>query len=165
MVGLEATLIKHTNFNEFDWNGWPHPHELERFFLAPKGQEWSFAGRNDSWGLKVEGLCGTDGRPGFEQVTADLTMIGNLAHGVFLAYARWDGRIQQQRSYVAKGDLNRLGEFVRSLHGTPLSVGLFIPFRAAWPAVKEFIETDGELPTSIEWIASSDLPPETFPDP
>lgn len=67
-------MIKHTNFDEFDWNGWPHPHELERFFLAPKGQEWSFAGRNDSWGLKVEGLCGTDGRPGFEQVTADLTL-------------------------------------------------------------------------------------------
>jgi hypothetical protein len=42
---------------------------------------------------------------------------------------------------------------------------LFIPFRTAWPAVREFIETDGELPTSIEWIASSDLPPETFPDP
>ncbi|OJU25574.1 MAG: hypothetical protein BGN91_10920 [Nitrobacter sp. 62-13] len=73
--------------------------------------------------------------------------------------------MRQQRSYVAKGDLSRLGEFVRSLHGTPLSVGLFVPFPVAWKAVKEFIETDGELPTSIEWIASSDLPPETFPDP
>jgi hypothetical protein len=51
------------------------------------------------------------------------------------------------------------------LHGDPLSVGLFVPFPVAWKAVKEFIETDGELPTSIEWIASSDLPPETFPDP
>jgi len=54
---------------------------------------------------------------------------------------------------------------VRSLHGTPLSVGLFVPFPVAWKAVKEFIETDGELPTSIEWVANSDLSPETFPDP
>jgi hypothetical protein len=32
-------------------------------------------------------------------------------------------------------------------------------------AVKEFIETGGALPTSIEWIANSDLPENTFPDP
>ncbi|WP_292613181.1 Imm1 family immunity protein [Nitrobacter sp. 62-13] len=165
MVDLEATLIKHTNFDEFDWNGWPHPHELERFFLAPKGEEWSFAGGNDSWGLRVEGLCGTEQRSRFEQVTSNLSMIGNSDLGVYLSYRKWDGRVRQQRSYVAKGDLSRLGEFVRSLHGTPLSVGLFVPFPVAWKAVKEFIETDGELPTSIEWIASSDLPPETFPDP
>lgn len=73
--------------------------------------------------------------------------------------------IQRKQTYNSKGDLRRLGEFVRSLHGTPLSVGLFVPFPVAWKAVKEFIETDGELPTSIEWIASRDLPPETFPDP
>ena len=40
-----------------------------------------------------------------------------------------------------------------------------MPFPNAWKAVKEFIETDGELPKSIEWIASSDLPPEAYPDP
>jgi len=165
MVDLEATLIKHTNFDEFDWNGWPHPHELERFFLAPKGEEWSFAGGNDSWGLRVEGLCGTEQRSRFEQVTSNLSMIGNSDLGVYLSYRKWDGRVRQQRSYVAKGDLSRLGEFVRSLHGTPLSVGLFVPFPVAWKAVKEFIETDGELPTSIEWVANSDLSPETFPDP
>jgi hypothetical protein len=60
-------------------------------------------------------------------------------------------------------DLSRLGEFVESLHETQLSVGLFIPFPAAWKAVKEFMETDGELPTSIEWIATRDFPPGTFP--
>jgi hypothetical protein len=32
-------------------------------------------------------------------------------------------------------------------------------------AVKEFIETDGELPKSIEWIADPDIPPGAFPDP
>ena len=31
--------------------------------------------------------------------------------------------------------------------------------------VKEFMETDGQLPKSIEWVANSDLPPNTFPNP
>ncbi len=50
-------------------------------------------------------------------------------------------------------------------HGTPLPVGLFIPYATAWKAVKEFIETDGKLPKNIEWIANRDLPENTFPDP
>jgi hypothetical protein len=39
------------------------------------------------------------------------------------------------------------------------------PFKSAWLAVKEFIETDGQLPKSIEWIANKELPVGTFPDP
>jgi len=31
--------------------------------------------------------------------------------------------------------------------------------------VKEFIETGGQLPKCIEWVANKDLPPNTFPDP
>jgi hypothetical protein len=31
--------------------------------------------------------------------------------------------------------------------------------------VKEFMETDGELPKSIAWIANKDLPANTFADP
>ena len=61
--------------------------------------------------------------------------------------------------------MTRLHEFVRTLHDDPMPVGLYIPFAEAWKAVKEFIETDGELPKSIEWIANKDLPPNTFPDP
>ena len=39
------------------------------------------------------------------------------------------------------------------------------PRRLAWKAVKEFLENEGALPKSIEWIANSDLPPNTFPEP
>jgi hypothetical protein len=46
-----------------------------------------------------------------------------------------------------------------------MPIGLFIPFAEAWKAVKEFIETEGELPKSIEWVRNRDLPPNTFPDP
>jgi hypothetical protein len=42
---------------------------------------------------------------------------------------------------------------------------LFIPFEKGWLAIKEFMLNEGELPTSIEWVASDDPPPETFPDP
>jgi hypothetical protein len=58
--------------------------------------------------------------------------------------------------------LSHLREWVRNLDNDPLPVG---PFKSAWLAVKEFIETDGALPKSIEWVANRDLPPGTFPDP
>ena len=90
-------------------------------------------------------------------------MWGNPEHGVLLIYSKWGGGIKE--IYSSKGDLARLGEQVRTMHDTVLPVGLFIPFKKAWIAVKEFIETDGKLPRSIEWIANRDLPPNTFPDP
>jgi hypothetical protein len=152
-------------FGKFGSDGWPALSEFEPFFLAPKGQEWSFQGGNDSWGLEVQGLYGTEDRAEMDRVDVHLYMIGNRELGVYLDYDKWDGRIRHKYSYVPKGDLGRLGEFVKSLHGTELSVGLFIPFSVAWKAVKQFMETDGELPTSIEWIATRDLPPQTFPVP
>ncbi|UZE47603.1 Imm1 family immunity protein [Rhodopseudomonas sp. P2A-2r] len=115
--------------------------------------------------MDVKGLDGTAALPEINQVGAALAMVGKPELGVYLAYDKWDGREQKKFNYNARGDLSRLGEFVRSLHDTPLSVGLFIPFPLAWKAVKEFMETDGEIPTSIEWIASKDLPPEAFPVP
>ncbi len=143
---------------------WPEPREIEPYFLAPPGQEWSYSGGNDSWGLRAEGLYGTeDLQLGKGRVDAELAMWGNPNHGVLLIYSKWGGGYKDM--FSSKGDLGRLHELVRSLHDTPLPVGLFIPFREAWKAVKEFIETDGELPKSIEWVANKDLPPNTFPDP
>jgi hypothetical protein len=60
--------------------------------------------------------------------------------------------------------MTRLKEWVRNLHNDPLPVGLFISFPKAYDAVKECIETDGQLPKCIEWVANKDLPPGTFPD-
>ena len=165
MAVREMEVKKTIYFDNFPHHGWPAVSELEPFFLAPKGQEWSFEGRNDSWGIDIDGLYGTEDRAEIDRVGVHLYMIGNRDLGVYLIYDKWDGRIRQKYKYAAKGDLSRLGQFVESRHETPLSVGLFVPFPVAWKAVKEFMETDGELPTSIEWIASRDLPPETFPDP
>jgi hypothetical protein len=67
--------------------------------------------------------------------------------------------------YSSKGDMSRIGEWVRTLHGDQRPIGLYIPFEEAWKAVKKFIETDGELPKSIEWVENATLPEGTFPAP
>jgi len=152
-------------FGPFYGGRWPPVGRLEPFFLAPKGQEWSYDGGNDSWGMGVKGIAGTDGLPEIDQVKVTLYMFGNPDLGVYLQYDKRDGRIRHMYSYVAKGDLSRIREYVKTLHGTELSVGLFIPFREAWKAVKEFMETDGGRTSSIEWIDTRDLPPEAFPVP
>ena len=106
-------------------------------------------------------LCG-DGLSG-KRVDLDLTLYGIPGVGVLLIYHKYGGGYQDE--YTSKGDMSRLQEWVRNLHQTPLPVGLFIPFPKAYEAVKEFIETDGQLPKCIEWVANKDLPPGTFPDP
>ncbi len=158
-------MIKSTYFDTLDTSGWPTPDQLEPYFLAQKGKEWSYHGGNDSWVLDAQGLLGTEGLPSIDRVNVHLYMTGHPDHGVLLQYAKWDGRIKKGFSYGSKGDLRRVREHVRSVHGTLLPIGLFVPFPVAWRAVKEFIETDGELPKGIEWIASRVIPPEAFPDP
>jgi len=144
-------------------NGWPNPKELEPYFLGPPAQRLAFESANDNAGLAAEGVDGTEDLDTNEgRIDVDLDMWGHPELGVLLVYSKWGGGSKQM--YSSKGDVSRLREWVRSKHGTPLPVGLFVPYDAAWDAVKEFIETDGELPNSIEWIANRDLPRGTFPD-
>jgi Immunity protein Imm1 len=97
-----------------------------------------------------------------DRIDIILQMWGDPDLGVLLVWTKWGGGHQQ--AYTSKGDLTRLHEYTRTLHDDPLPIGLFISFEQAWRAVKEFLETDGALPKSIAWIASQDLPPDTFPD-
>jgi hypothetical protein len=155
---------KRSYFDVFDGRGWPTPSDLEHYFLAPSGKRWTFETGNDSWGLHWEGADGTnDLEIGKGRIDIRLEMWGHPDLGVLIIYSKWGGGHKQ--TYTSRGDLSRLRELVRGMHGTPLPVGLFIPYEFAWNAVKEFIETDGALPKSIEWVANRDLPPNTFPDP
>lgn len=157
-------MKKHGYFDTFSDDRWPSLDWLKPYFIAPPGKEWFSSGGNDSAGFVIEGLHNTEHLPAHQvRVDADLMMWGNPAHGVLLIYSKWGGG--RREVFSSKGDLSRIRELVRSLHDTPLPVGLFIPFPKAWLAVKEFMETEGELPKSIEWIANRDLPPNTFPDP
>lgn len=157
-------MRKSTYFASRASDGWPEPKELERYFLAPRGQRWFFETGNDSAGLLAEGVDGTEPLEfGKGRIDIELAMWGHPDLGVLLIWSKLGGG--SRLMYSSKGDLSRLREWVRSTHDTPLPVGLFVPYETAWKAVKEFIETDGELPKSIEWIANRDLPPNTFPDP
>jgi hypothetical protein len=146
-------------------DSWPTVEQLEPFFLAPPGQEWSYDGGSDSWALNGDGMYETGHLPRIDQVNVHLIMIGHPEHGVYLQYDKWDGRTKSRSDFSVAGDPGRFREYVWSMHGTPLSVGLFISFATAWKGVKEFIESDGELPQTIEWVASDTLPSFAFPDP
>ena len=147
-----------------DQDGWPNPKELEHYFLGPQREYWHPESRSDAAALWAKGVHGTehlDVEKG--RIDIELLIWRNPDFGVLLIYSKWGGPYKEM--FSSKGNLSRLHAFVRAAHDTLLPVGLFVPFGAAWKAVKEFIETDGELPKSIEWIANQDLPPGTFPDP
>lgn len=157
-------MRKSAYFDSRPRKGWPTPQELQQYFLAPPGKQWFDTGGNDTAGLDVEGVDGTAHlEEGKGRIDIHLDMWGNPDLGVLLIYRKHGGGYDE--TYTSVGDLSRLGEIVESLHRTQLPVGLFIPFEQAWLAVKDFIETDGELPRSIKWIANKDLPPGTFPPP
>ena len=153
-------------FGDFDGPYWPAPEQLQKYFLGPSAKhQWPFPRHYDCGMLGGYGLYGTEHLPDDQSVTVHLNVTGNSTTGVMLQYSKWDGRIRRRITYNSRGDFSRLREFVHNTEGFLLSKGLFIPFETAWNAVKQFIETDGELPTSIEWIARHHLPPGTFPDP
>lgn len=145
--------------------GWPLFNELEPYFRSPpEGRGWFDETGNDSASIRLQGIEGTDLLPqGKGRIDINLLLWGNPELGVLLIYEKVGGG--HMEGYCSKGDLRRLGQWIRSTHDTPLPVGLFVSFAEAWKAVKEFMETEGRLPTSIEWIKGSELPPGTFPDP
>lgn len=159
-------MRKESSFGEHWGDGWPELKEIQASLLESAQREAFFAKGRDGGCLTARGLYGTEDLPVREGlVTAILFFHLHPDYGTTLLYTRWDGRVQKKDSFSSKGDLRLLGKFVRSFHGTPLSLALFIPFEHGWKAIKEFMETEGEFPKSIEWISDADLPPETFPDP
>jgi hypothetical protein len=154
-------MRKRAYFDEYWGPGWPDPKSIEHFFIGKQQQPWLPG--NDGAVLTAEGVDGTEHLESNRgRMDIRLYITGHPARGVTLCYQKWGGGFHD--TYYSKGDLSRVREVVRSMHGTPDLMGLFIPFEQAWLAVKEFIEMDGALPKSIEWIASRDLPPNSFPD-
>ena len=163
MAALETEVRKRINFQEMVSPGWPSPKALEPFFLTPATHPWTPGHRgSDEYALEADGLYGTADRAERDRVVVHLTMIGTPDFGVFLHYSKWDGRVRKAQNFFSKGDMRRIREWLRTLQDDLRPIGLFIPYAQAWKAVKEFMERDGELPTSIEWVDAEDLPPNTF---
>jgi hypothetical protein len=160
-------MRKDAYFHTFLGPGWPSEAFLKPYFRTPPAGaiSWFPNSGNDSGGLSLEDLDSTGLlRPDLGRKDIQLDMWGNPELGVLLQYTRLGGGVPRQ-DWFSKGDMSKIRQWVRSLHNDPLPVGLFIPFDKAWFAVKEFMETEGKLPSSIEWVTSDDLPANTFPDP
>jgi hypothetical protein len=157
-------MKKHIYFAEFVEDDWPPPHRLEPYFFTAEGQERFFDGRNDSWGLSAYGADGSERLPlGEGRIDIHLTIVGHRDLGVLLHYRKRGGGWKD--SYCSRGDLRLLTRHVETVHGDLVPVGLFVPFATAWLAIKDFIEHDGALPTSIAWIDDKEIPKEAFPSP
>jgi len=159
-------------FPQFCGSFWPSSDALSNYFLTPEGTDQTFSGGNDGWSLSIAGLYGTEHlirytedprNPEGTAVEAHLTAWFNPQLGVLLGYSKFGGGYGEH--YFSVGDLSQLTLWVYTLHGDLRPIGLFIPHSKAWTAVKEFMDREGELPNAIEWIASRDLPANTFPDP
>lgn len=155
-------MQKTADFASIHYERWPQPHEIEHYFLAPPGQRWFFETGDDTARFDAEWTEGTEHLKRRRR-NASLALMAHPTLGVCLQWSKWDGN--QGSTFFSKGDLTRLRRFVRNSHDTPISVGLLVPFDVAWKAVKEFLETDGQLPSGIEWIDDKDLSSDVFPDP
>jgi hypothetical protein len=156
-------MRKTTYFRDYEEEGWPDPAWLAPYFLTPSGRHRAFGLTNDCWGINLDGIEGTEHLPAFNgRIDIHLTIVGHPDVGVSLGYQRFadDGL-----DLYSKGDLGKLREYLRTMHGDLVPIGLYVSFETAWKAIKEFIERDGALPKNITWIEGQDLPADTFPDP
>jgi hypothetical protein len=124
-------MKKSSYFDSRETDGWPEAKALKPFFFAPGRAGMVPHWRNDGASIEAEGIDGTDRLPpNGGRIDLRLLMWGIPNLGVLLIYSKWGGG--HRETYSSKGDPRRLREWVRTLHNTPLPVGLFIPFKAAW---------------------------------
>ena len=158
-------------FRDLRTNYWPALEAIKPYFLAPDApQMWGESG-NDDWAIGIYGFNGTEDGLRFarvgsgqkQQEWAELEMWGDPNLGVMLWYQRVGGgpTIYQ----YSAGDMSRQNQWTRTLQSDLRPVSLYIPYDKAWLAVKEFMETDGQLPKCIQWISSMDVPSNSFPVP
>ena len=158
-------MKKESYFAELPNDSWPSLEQIRPYFLATPGREWFFTGGVDSAVLIGIGKDDTERLPvRGGRIDVRLYMLGKPGIGVSLTYDLWDGRHHEKSQWISKGDMSHHGRMVTTLEGDQYPECFFIPFVEAWNAAKEFVETEGELPKTIEWFASRDLPPNTFPD-
>ena len=116
---------------------------------------------NDGAGLLAEGVDDSKQLEfGKGRIDIGLEMWGHPDLGVLLIWSKLGGGFKLMFSSQGRPDPASASGF-EALTIRRCRVGLFVPYETAWKAVKEFIETDGELPKSIEWIANRELPPGT----
>jgi hypothetical protein len=156
---------KQASFNDYWGNGWPDISTIECCLGDPDKRAQFFAEGHDGGCFSVEWISKNQNqKPELKLAGATLFLHVHPDSGIKLQYSKWDRREGEKKTFHSKGNVRRLKEFVRSLHGTPLSLGLFVPFELGIRAVKEFMRTEGELPQDITWISDNELSSDVFPD-
>jgi hypothetical protein len=156
-------MKKWTDFRDYEGSGWPDQKWLAPYFLTPAGRQKAFGIGNNHWCVTARGVDGTENLPFDKRIDIDLHIVGKPELGALLLYDRVSAT--DGHAYYSLGDLKMLRTLVKAKQGSRMPVGLFIPFERALKAVMEFIQTNGALPKCIEWIASTDLPEGSFPEP
>lgn len=157
-------MRKQMDFGIYCGNGWPSVESVRPYFFEYRGDIWLHDSDTDEAMLVIEGADGTEKLHYLEgRVDIRLQMWASPKLGVLLIYSKLGA--PGGFAFTSKGDYSKLGFYTQTLRGDIRPAWLYIPFEDAWKAVKEFIETDGALPKSIEWISNKDLTPDTFPDP
>jgi Immunity protein Imm1 len=151
------------NFGKFHGNQLPPLNELEQYFTLKRGYLWLDLPGVDTAGIEYLDVTGS-GEESIEASRVDLalTLWGHPAYGVYLQYDRRAKNDRMTRCSVGSGES---GQWIRSRQGDLIPLGLCISFDNAWRAVKEFVETGGALPESVDWLAANKLAPNAFPDP
>ena len=119
-------MRKEAAFDNHWGDGWPDPEYVKKCLLDPAVRARLYERSRDGGSFSIDGLYGTEGLPargGLVAVTLYIHI--NPECGIKLQYSKWDGRIQQAETYHSRGNLDRLGQFVLSQHGTPLSRPLY----------------------------------------
>jgi hypothetical protein len=152
-VGIKL-MKKRAYFLDHRGNDWPDFSVWRQYFLS-QDQRRFMAGTNEG-NLTIEDIDGTDHLESEGRVSVQLVFSCKPNLGVQFMYSRL-GRNQGQ-TYFSKGDLRRLWEFAASDHGASLPVGFFVPFEMGLKVVESFDETNGKLPTCVEWVSEYDIP-------
>ena len=121
-------MLKHVGFHNWRGNFWPSLNQLKPYFIAPRGREWFYTARVDDAIISLEGVEGTE-HLGFSKGRKDicLWMWGNPDHGVLLMYEKIGAKDHFETKF-SKGDMSRIGEWVRTLQDDLRPIGLYIPF-------------------------------------
>jgi hypothetical protein len=156
-------MKKMTTFRDYEGPGWPDQTWLAPYFLTPAGRQKAFGSGNNHWCVTAEGVDGTEDLPFDRRIDIDLHIVGKPDLGVLLLHDRVSA--VDGHAYYSLGNPKMLRTLVRAKQVSLMPVGLFIPFEQAFEAIMEFIRTNGALPRCVEWIASTDLPEDSFPEP
>ncbi len=148
-------------FNSQRRDTWPTVPEIASYFEPRGGAAWSRPLGNDTASLTLEGVDGTQGLEQYRgRMDISLRLLAHAKYGVFLFYEKSRGA-----RYSSKGDMTKVKTYVRTAHDDLRTLAFFIPFEKAWLAVKDFIESNGDLPKSIDWVDMKEIKELAFPEP